>query len=259
MAFATEGIPASRCCCADVTCERSNARARPPTPQVGSLRDPPRRDKRAVRYGRAFCATASPRRGFGAPGLVRRLQAHKISRMPKLEIARQVVEETAGYRSAVVASQSLTWLVGRTDEEVAIALVQVADARFQEQLLREARRAGKVASGYRIPDRFRGNLPAKLDAVLAPHRAQGLFQSFPFGTDLTSEEVVLREALERLKGIVERKRLPRLRPRHFRKVGRVPERARPYLERMGLDAPRSLRERVLRRVLVYALASMDVI
>jgi hypothetical protein len=86
-----------------------------------------------------------------------------------------------------------------------------------------------------------------------------LFEPFPFGTDLTREEVVLMEALRRLKRIVARKRPPLPERRHLRKLATVPESARPYLERMGLDAPRTLKERLLRRALVYALASLEAI
>jgi hypothetical protein len=39
----------------------------------------------------------------------------------------------------------------------------------------------------------------------------------------------------------------------------TPPSARPYLERMGLDAPRTVKERLLQRVLLYALTSADVI
>jgi acyl-CoA hydrolase len=162
-------------------------------------------------------------------------------------------------RDIVVTEYGIADLRGRTDEEVATALVQIADSRFQRQLLEEVQRSGKVAKSYRIPDRFRGNRRERLDAVLARYRARGLFPPFPFGTDLTREEVVLREALERLKKIVARKRLPLPRLAHLRKVATPPESARPYLERMGLDAPRTLKVRLLQRALVYALASVDAI
>jgi hypothetical protein len=66
------------------------------------------------------------------------------------------------------------------------------------------------------------------------------------------------KALRGLKQRVETKKIS-LRHGVLRKVASVPESARPYLERMGLDAPRTLRENVLRRVIVYALASMRAI
>jgi acyl-CoA hydrolase len=160
-------------------------------------------------------------------------------------------------RDFVVTEYGIADLRGRTDEEVATALVEIADSRFQEALLQEAQRAGKIGGRFRLPDWCRGNRPERLDALLASYRARGLFPSFPFGTDLTGEEVVLRNALETFKRIIEQKRMPL--PLALWKMTTVPERARPYLERMRLDVPRTLKERLLRKALVYALASVDAI
>jgi acyl-CoA hydrolase len=162
-------------------------------------------------------------------------------------------------RDIVITEYGIADLRGRTDEDVAIALMQIADSRFQDDLVREAKRAGKVAHGYRIPDQFRGNRPEKLEAILAPYRARDQLQPFPFGTDLTREEVVLAKALRGLKRMVARKRPPLRHLRHVRKLVTVPETARPYLERMGLARPRSIKERLLRRAVVYALASVEAI
>jgi acyl-CoA hydrolase len=162
-------------------------------------------------------------------------------------------------RDIVVTEYGIADLRGRTDEEVAIALVQIADSRFQDDLVREAKRAGKVAHDYRIPDQFRGNRPEKLETILGPYRARDQLQPFPFGTDLTREEVVLAKALRGLERMVARKRPPLRQLRHLRKLATVPETARPYLERMGLAAPRTLKEHLLKRAVVYALASADAI
>jgi len=148
---------------------------------------------------------------------------------------------------------------GRTDQDVATALIEVADSRFQDGLLHEAQRSGKVPNRYVIPDPCRGNRPEKLEQVLAPYRARGLFPPFPFGTDLTNEEVVLKRALEHLKHAVTHKRALIPRRGVLRKVLSVPNGARPYLERMKLDAPRTMTDRVLQRAVVFALASIDAV
>jgi acyl-CoA hydrolase len=162
-------------------------------------------------------------------------------------------------RDFVVTEYGIADLRGRTDEQVATALLEIADSRFQRELLEEAKRAGKVSAGYDIPESFRSNRPDRLEKFLAPYRARGLFEEFPFGTDLTREEAVLMKALGALKQRVARKKIPIPRAGELRKLAVVPESARPYLERMGLDAPRTLREKLLRRVIVYALASVDAI
>ncbi|MGH9456098.1 MAG: acetyl-CoA hydrolase/transferase C-terminal domain-containing protein [Thermoanaerobaculia bacterium] len=160
-------------------------------------------------------------------------------------------------RDIVVTEYGIADLRGRTDQEVATALIEIADSRFQDDLLEEAKRAGKVANDYRIPETCRGNRPERLEALLAPFRARGLFEQFPFGTDFTAEEVVLGKALTTLKEKGIRNLLPR--PRDLRKAIRPSDRSRPYLERMELDAPRNARERLLQRVVLYALSAVDAI
>ena len=160
-------------------------------------------------------------------------------------------------RDLVVTEYGIADLRGRTDEEVAIRLIEIADSRFQTELLEQAKRAGKVAKAYRIPDACRRNRPERLEALLAPYRGRGLFEPFPFGTELTAEEAVLAKALAALKAKIGGKALPR--PRDLRKAAAIPRSARPYLQRMGLEAPRTIKERALQRIVVYALAAENAI
>ena len=159
----------------------------------------------------------------------------------------------------MVTEYGIAELRGRTDEEVIIALLEIADSRFQEELVKEAKRAAKISDDYRIPDHARNNRPEQLKALLSKYRERGLFKAFPFGTDLTEQEVILSKALLVLKQIVQAKklRLPRL--IEIQKILAIPDHARPYLQRMSLDRPRSLKERLLQRALAYALVSVDAI
>ena len=65
----------------------------------------------------------------------------------------------------------------------------------------ETRSAGgrKTAADYQIPDMHRNNTPRALEERFVLARARGLFSEFPFGTDLTREEIVLAKALTRIK------------------------------------------------------------
>jgi acyl-CoA hydrolase len=162
-------------------------------------------------------------------------------------------------RDLVVTEYGIADLRGRSDQEVITALLEIADSRFQNELLTHAKRAGKVREDYQIPERARNNRPEKLEKVLSRYQEQGLFPDFPFGTDLNPEEVVLRKALKKLKRAVQRKRFPIPRLTQIRKIIVVPDRARPYLERMTLDRPHTFKERVLQRAVVYALASVDAV
>jgi hypothetical protein len=132
-------------------------------------------------------------------------------------------------------------------------MLNVADSRFQEALLAQARSAGKIAAGYRIPDAFRSNTPAHLEEALAAHRSAGFFSEYPFGTDLTAEEILLSRALKQLQT-----RLLGL----AGKLGVIAAallRGKPaathvsLLQRLKLDRPTGARERLLRRLVVVAL------
>ena len=162
-------------------------------------------------------------------------------------------------RDIVITEYGIADLRGRTDEEVITALIEIADSRFQEGLVKEAKRARKLRKDYQIPGYACNNLPAKLETLLKKYRERGLFKAFPFGTDLTEEELILRKALLAIKQTVQGKKVRVPRMATIRKTVAIPGSSRPYLERMGLDHPHTLKERVFRRVLVSALASVDAI
>ena len=160
-------------------------------------------------------------------------------------------------KDIVVTEYGIAELRGRTDEEVIAALIAVADSGFQDELVQQAMRAGKLSRNYRIPHSARNNRREHLHEILAPYRKRGLFQPFPFGTDLTEEEITLRKALLALKNQRKRFHVPGLNV--LRKTAAIPEAARPYLERMELSRPKSLKEKLMQRAVVYALASVNAI
>ena len=162
-------------------------------------------------------------------------------------------------RDLVVSEYGIADLRGRSDEEVITSLLEIPDSRFQGALLKEAKRAGKVRGNYQIPDHAHNNRPERLESDLARYRARELFPAFPFGTDLTPEEVVLRKALRKVKRTLSWKKFHVPSLTEIGKTIKVPDRARPYLKRMALDHPQSFKERLLQRAVVYALASVDAI
>ncbi len=150
-------------------------------------------------------------------------------------------------------------LRGRCDKDVIAAMIQVADSRFQEELVRKAKDSGKLPPDYRIPDRFRNNRPERLEEELAPYREKGLFPPFPFGTDFTKEELVLGKALRGLKEEMAARRVPLLKFKEARKILLAPEGATPYLERLKLDRPANAKETMMQKMVIYALVSQGVI
>jgi acyl-CoA hydrolase len=159
-------------------------------------------------------------------------------------------------RDIVITEYGLADLRGRTDREIIAALLNVADSRFQDALLRQAQESGKLPRDYRIPEAHRHNLPGLLEERFSLARARGLFSEFPFGTDFTREEIVLGKALKRLQAkSASRWGLAKSIAAAVGR-GRIPAATRPYLSRMELDAPRAPREWLWQRLLASELREL---
>jgi acyl-CoA hydrolase len=156
-------------------------------------------------------------------------------------------------RDIVVTEYGIADLRGRTDEEIIMALLDIADSRFQEQLLARARTAGKIRSGYRIPEGSRDNTPERLARALAGHRRQGFFSEYPFGTDLTAEEIALARALRFLESRTGSARAKLATAALAVLRGQPAPRHAAALGRMGLDRPGSFSERLEQRLVAFAL------
>ena len=156
-------------------------------------------------------------------------------------------------RDIVVSEYGIADLRGRTDEECIAALLNIADSRFQEPLLAQAKAAGKISPDYRIAEACRNNLPAQVEQALGTHRSAGYFSEYPFGTDLTAEEILLARALKHLKtratGIKGRLRTLGAALAH----GAPAQRHSSLLRRLQLDRARSIADRVLRRLVTLAI------
>ena len=156
-------------------------------------------------------------------------------------------------RDVVITEYGIADLRGRTDQEVIAALLNITDSRFQQELMQTAQRNGKLPRDHRIPDVFQRNLPERLTDQLSGFKDQGLFPAFPFGTDLTEVEINLGQTLQTLKarlgspGGIARAAVRAL------ELGKVPEAATAYLERMGLTNPQTLSEKMTRRMIVTEL------
>jgi hypothetical protein len=156
-------------------------------------------------------------------------------------------------RDLVLTEYGIADLRGRTDEECVRAMLNVCDSRFQPELQQVAVRAGKLAPNYRIPDPHRNNRPEAYAEPLAALRRQGLFPTFPFGTDLTPEEQRLGKALRRLAAATESPRGALKALLAAAKGGGIEPELEPLLRRMDLLEPRGPREHIYRRLLLAAL------
>jgi hypothetical protein len=156
-------------------------------------------------------------------------------------------------RDIVVTEYGIADLRGRTDCEIVAALLHIADSRFQQALLSQAKAAGKIPPDYRIPEVFTQNTPTRLARALAPHRQAGFFSEYPFGTDLTSEEIVLAGALRTLQSRTSTfgRRVATFAAALLR--GGPQAQHFPLLQRLKLDRATGVSERLTRRLVTLAL------
>ena len=98
-------------------------------------------------------------------------------------------------RDIIVTEYGVADLRGKSDADVIAAMLQVTDSRFQPELARQAKEAGKLPKDFEIPMAYRDNLPERIAGALKPARDAGLLPSFPFGSDFTDVEQRLIPAL----------------------------------------------------------------
>lgn len=161
-------------------------------------------------------------------------------------------------RDIVITEYGIADLRGKTDKEVIQQLLNITDSRFQDELLQKARDAKKIPADYQISDQFRNNYPQRLEEAIAPFKKDGLFPPFPFGTDFTDEELVIGKALKWLKGQMTEGLSKVSSLSKAMTIRQVPQSAKPYLERLQLDNPDSAKEKMMQKLVVYALSAQGV-
>jgi acyl-CoA hydrolase len=156
-------------------------------------------------------------------------------------------------RDVVVTEYGVADLRGQSDSEIIKRLINIADSRFQDSLLEFAKSHGKVAADYQIPAAARDNTPARLQRTLAPYHQRGLLPDYPFGTDLSDQELALSVSLRKIKALSEE-------PAHFVSAAfkallhrSHPESARPFLERLQLEHPETTRDFLIQQLLLLDL------
>lgn len=141
-----------------------------------------------------------------------------------------------------------------TDEDCVVNMAAITDAAFQEELLQTAKSSKKLATSFTAPARWRErNSAAAVSAALAPFRHSGELPDYPLGSDFTEVEQHLVKALGWLKQNTAT-RSGKLRTvlaalRQPAGDGDV-----VYLQRMGLDAPQTLGEKIEARLVRLGLA-----
>jgi Acetyl-CoA hydrolase/transferase C-terminal domain len=156
-------------------------------------------------------------------------------------------------RDVFVTEYGVADVRGRSDEDVIAAMLSISDSRFQDELARQAKDAGKLPKRFEIPAAHRENFPERVAAALKPAREAALLPSFPFGSDFTEVEQRLIPALQLLQAAQRKpEQLPGL---LWEGATRTPDAAdEECLARLGLDRPKTLAERFYRALVGAALA-----
>ena len=98
------------------------------------------------------------------------------------------------YRDIIVTEYGIADLRGVPDEMAVARMIRIADSRFQDDLLGKAKKSGKIAKDFSIPDGWRCNTQKRLHEWLKPFS----LPSFPFGTDFDATEQRILPALDRI-------------------------------------------------------------
>ena len=146
-------------------------------------------------------------------------------------------------RDIIVTEYGIADLRGKSDAAVIAAMLSITDSRFQDALLRKAKKARKIPRDYEIAPVHRNNTPDRIAEALGNAKNAGLLPAFPFGTDFTPVEQRLIPALKHIKNASGSKRQLAA----LAMSGITGERAleeEQCLERMALAKPSSIAERL---------------
>ena len=149
-------------------------------------------------------------------------------------------------KDLVITEYGVADLRGQVDAEVVKRLICIADSRFQAELVLAAQSHGKLEADWQVPEAHRHNLPATLDGLLHPWSEAGLLADFPFGTDLTADELHIVRALKRLKKATQHP--VELVMMALKAVWEGKEAPPAYLQRLGLDEANDFKKLFIRKL-----------
>ena len=160
-------------------------------------------------------------------------------------------------RDIYVTEYGVADLRGKSDEDCILAMLAIADARFQDGLATQAKAAGKLRRDFAIPAAWRANTGENLMTALKRGELSAHFPAYPFGSDFDETELRLLPALTRLKALSARKsEMAFFLLRAFTSSPPVAD-AEMLLARLNLHRPATLAEKLMRRLVLAALADAD--
>ncbi len=155
-------------------------------------------------------------------------------------------------KDMIVTEYGAADLRGKTDRDTIAAMLAITDSRFQPVLLKQAKAAKKIEADYEIPAAYRHNTPDRIEQALKPARDAGLLPAFPLGTDFDEMEQRLIPVLNKLQAAQPHPgALTALLAKGLRAKLKPDDVA--ALKRMGLDEPKTLKDRAYAALLKGAM------
>ncbi|MCB9027428.1 MAG: hypothetical protein H6625_14000 [Bdellovibrionaceae bacterium] len=152
-------------------------------------------------------------------------------------------------RDIVITEYGMADLRGKTDHEVIESLIQIADSRFQWGLIEQAKIAKKIPEDFELDPCFQENFPEIIEKKFK--KIQEYFPAFPFGTDLTDQEIKIGGGLKKLKKMSSLQLVLTI----FKALLKSTDKNNtPYLQRMGLEKTHGLKEKIYAKLLNYVIS-----
>ena len=177
----------------------------------------------------------------------RGVQSNIVVQYPTITIPRYL-------RDIVVTEYGIADLRSKTDSDIIKELLKVTDSRFQETLLNQAKKLGKIAKDYVIPQAYRDNTPAAILKVVKELQTLNSCHSFPFGSELTPEEIRLTSVLTALKNLTTLGLVRTLFKAMLKSSPLHPE-TEQCLARLDLLKPKNWQDWIYKKLISYRLAS----
>jgi hypothetical protein len=153
-------------------------------------------------------------------------------------------------RDIVVTEYGIADCRSKTDADVIKAMLNIADSRFQQGLLNEAKKYRKISQDYQIPEPFLKNYPASIE-VMHTKPLSNYFKPYPFGSDLTPVEEKLAHALTYLKTCSKSRLAFLILASLF--FFKSDAQFDAYLQRMNLKNPKNIKDLFYKKLLKYVL------
>ncbi|MFT3925829.1 MAG: acetyl-CoA hydrolase/transferase C-terminal domain-containing protein [Myxococcales bacterium] len=157
-------------------------------------------------------------------------------------------------RDLFVTEYGVADLRGKSDSECVEALLSITDSRFQDELLAQAARHGKLSPDYRIPEAQRHNLPERITEALAPFQRGETLPLLPFGSDLTRAEWSLGGRLKKLDAATKTQRGRMELAKALWSPGVTTPEIDAALRHLGLGRPSGPKEHLLARLVRAAFS-----